>query len=146
MTDTQLLEGLATLLRDYATADPLKSANIFVWDQVAYKRGETRVTCWVNGGHEQFVAIGGQADNWVDVTIRGEVPFADTAANHQNIMDLCSQIRYVLRLNRALAAGGATAYLNTDCKWQLGYSGEQQELKRTCEVKIAYRVPQTTAA
>jgi len=146
MTDTELLEGLATLLRGYTTAAPLSTASIFVWDQVAYKRGETRVTCWVNGGREQFMAIGGQADNWVDVNIRGEIPFADTQVNYQSIMSLCSQLRYGLRLNRALSAGGTTAYLNTDCTWQLGYSGEGQEIKRTCEVKISYRIPQTTAA
>ncbi len=142
MTETQCAEALATLLRAYATA-PLKDCEVHVQSQIGYEDADGSVTVLLASGREVAEAIGDQFKDEVSFRIVGVIPFADTEANRQSIETLCAQIRYILRDNRTLSAGGELAQRNQDITWEYGFASVGDQTQRQCTVNVVYRIPQT---
>ena len=143
MTETQLAEAVATLLRAVSTA-PLSTLEVHVQDQVGYEDPDGSVTVFIIGGNEEPEAIGEQFADEVNLRIVGMIPWADTLANRQGIETLCKQIRTILRGdNRRLSAGGELATRNTNVAWEYGFTAEGADAKRTCSVTVTYRIRQS---
>ncbi len=148
MTDTELCEAIATGLRAYSTA-PLSDVEVHCWSQLGYENPTGYVLVGPDTGEEVSQGIGPHtaagyvlADD-LRVGIRAVLVFADTAANRQKVESLCTQIRYWLRSNRQLAAGGQTAQHAGKVTWTYGFEGEvgKPGHKRVCEVNVTYRKP-----
>ena len=148
MTDTALCEAIATGLRGYSTS-PLSTLEVHCWSQHGYEDPNGYVLVAPMSGEEVSQGIGSHtAAGYVltddlRVGIRAVILFADTAANRQSIETLCTQIRYWLRSNRALTAGGQTTQRATNVTWTYGTMGEvgSPGHKRYCEVNVTYRKP-----
>lgn len=151
MTDTELVEALATVLRAYATA-PLADMEVHVNDQYAYEDTDGAVVIALLGGEQRHIAIGDAVASMMD-TVRLSVtaykPYANTSAARTAIDTVGRQILDVLRQNRAISAGGeyATTNARVPITWEYGYMGDQGAQYRTVTVTVAYeKSPEATSA
>ncbi len=148
MTDTALCEAIATGLRAYSTS-PLSTMEVHCWSQLGYEDPNGYVVVAPVGFEEVSQGIGNHtqagytlADD-LRVGIRAVIVFADTEANRQKVETLCTQIRYWLRSNRQVTAGGQTTQRATNVTGTYGTMGEAGSPghKRYCEVNVTYRKP-----
>lgn len=143
MTETELAEGLAALLRAVDTP-PLSTLEVHVQSQVGYEDEDGSVTVYIVGGREVPEAIGQQFADEVHLRMIGLIPWADTEANRRLSETLCKQLRTILRGdNRWLAAGGQVSTRNSDIAWDYGYAATNDLAKRTCQVDVTYRIQQS---
>jgi hypothetical protein len=147
MTETDLIEGLATLFRANVN-EPLASCEVHTWPQIDYEGAAGYVELSFVSGREVFEAIGNQAADEVSLRIYAELKFADTEANRQSIETLCAQIRFILRTaaNRRMSTDSGLATLNRDIRWEYGFNADGQVIKRYCTIWVTYRLPQGTSA
>ena len=143
MTETELVEALAVLLRA-ETTDPLKSCEVHIESQVGYEAPGGSVTVLNPGGDEVAEAIGEQFADEVRLRLVGLLDWKDTQANRRDIKTLCKQLRTILRGdNRRLTAGGEITTRNSGISWEYGYASVGNAAKRTCQVDVVYRIRQS---
>jgi len=145
MTETDLIEGVAALLRAYSN-EPLASMEVHTQPQIGYEDADGFVEVSFSAGSEVFEAIGNQAADEVTLRIYAQFPFADTVVNRQKLETLCAQIRYELRTNRGLTTSSGTATRNQQIRWNYGFASDGADARRQCEVFVTYRIPQGSTA
>lgn len=143
MTENELFEALAEKLADYDEG-PLGGCEVRIFPQVDY-RNETGFVCIAfeeTGGQEIPIGIGDNFADEIMMTIRGAIPLADTEANRRELVELCQQMRLVLRTNRRLVVGDEKSEANGDISWRYKLAEEGQRVYRVCDVRVTYRIAQ----
>jgi hypothetical protein len=147
VSDTELIEAVATALRSYATS-PLADCEVHCWDQIGYEDADGSVVVAFGSCTQTPEAIGEQLDDAIALDITGYIGHADTETNRRNCESLCKQIANVLRLNRQISAGGEIARTNAQepITWEYGFVGEGANAMRYCNVRVTYHKTPDTAA
>lgn len=147
MTDTELIEAVATALRSYATS-PLADCEVHCWDQIGYEDADGSVVVAFGACSSDALYIGPQYMDNVALDITGYIGHADTETNRRNCETLRTQIVNVLRLNPQISAGGEIAETNArePITWEYGFVGEGANAMRYCSVRVTYHKTPDTAA
>ena len=139
MTKAELRDAIAVQIAAYATA-PLSDLEVKNRPQADYEDADGSVVISYEGGEERPIGIGDQFYDVHTFRIIARIPFTEA---HADIENICKQLRYVLRDNRQISAGGDTARLISAMEWNDEmWDADNERLLNECFVVVTYQVKQ----